>query len=208
MPAFAVPDNLAFDSYGDLVIAIEDWMNRSDLSGSVQAMIALAESRMRRKLDPVFTETTATLSTTGGVAALPTDCGTVNRVVYNYYNIPRWSGYDTAAIADDNYSTNPFAYTIEANALRVWPPINVALTVYYQPVLASLSESAPTNPILSKFPDLYFFGAMLFAEGYVANDERSAKFKALFDEAIDEVATYLTRQRYTGRLVPKIQREF
>lgn len=208
MPAFAVPDNLAFDSYGDLVTAIKDWMNRNDLSGSVQAMIALAESRMRRKLDPVFTETTTTLTTVDGVIALPTDCGSVNRVVYNYYNIPRWSGYDTAAIADENFSTDPFAYTVEANALRIWPPVSVALTVYYQPVLASLSESAPTNPILSKFPDLYFFGAMMFAEGYVANDERSASFKALFDEALMEVSEYLAKQRYTGRLVPKIQREF
>lgn len=208
MTAFPVPDNLAFDSYGDLVTAIEDWMNRSDLSGSVQSMIALAESRMKRKLEPVFLETITTLTTTDGVVALPSDCSTVNRVVYNYYNIPRWSGFDTASLATSDYSTDPFAYTIEGNALRVWPPIDVALTVYYQPTITSLSEANPTNTILSKFPDLYFYGAMLFAEGYVANDERAGMFKGLFEEALEDVSTYLTRQRYSGQLVPKIAREW
>ena len=208
MPAFDIPANLAFDNYTDLITAVEDWMNRGDLSGSVQAMIALAEARMRRKLESVFGEVTDSLTTTDGTAALPSDCRTLNRVVYNYYNVPRWSGFSTAALDSADYATSPFAYTVEAGQIRLWPPVDVTLTVFYQQTLTSLSEDSPTNEILSNHPDLYFFGAMMFAEGYVANDERAGLFKQLFDEGLDEVATFLRQQRYTGQLVPKIAREW
>lgn len=199
---------MAFDSYAALTTAISDWMDRSDLTGSAPSMIALAESRMRRKLDPLFDETIVTVNTTTGVGTLPADVGTINRVTYNYYDLPRWSGFSMAELNDANYSTDPFAYTVEANAIRVWPPVSVALTVYYQPTITALSDTNTTNTVLAKHPDVYFYGAMMFAEGYVANDDRAALFKQLYDEALEEAATYFSRQRYTGHLVPKIKREW
>jgi hypothetical protein len=45
---------------------------------------------------------------------------------------------------------------------------------------------------------------MLYAEGYVANDQRAVRFGQLFQGALDSVKQYLTRQRYGGPLVPRV----
>lgn len=206
MPAFSVPENLAFSDYNSLVSGIGDWLDRTDLTGAAPMMIALAESRMRRALDPLFTETVADLTTVDGIVDLPSDYGTFKRAEYNYYTMPRWSGFSSASLASTDYSTDPYSYSIEADKIRLWPPVSVTFKLWYQPTLPQLSVANPTNAVFTKFPDMYFFGAMMFAEGYVANDNRAALFKGLFDEALGEVSTYLERQRYSGPLAPRIAR--
>jgi hypothetical protein len=192
MPAFSVPVNLAFDSYTDLVTAVQDWLDRSDLSGSVQAMIALAEARMRRELNPLLMETSVTAVASNGVAALPSDCDVIRFISYNGGELRVVSPQHGRQMPEGE---EPRAATIEANGIYLWPANDVAVTVTYQPKLSSLSESNPTNWLLSEHPDLYFFGTMLFAEGYLANDERAGLFKGLWDEALAEVKAFLGRQR-------------
>ena len=201
MPAFSVPQNLAFDSYGDLVVAINDWMDRSDLTGSAQGMIALAESRMRRELAPHFSEVSASVTSVNGIASLPSDYGTLNRVMYNGQTVPQHSPAG-GTLVSTTYS-QPQGYTIEANTLRLWPAGNFTVTLLYQPTLPQLSEATPSNELLDKHPDLYFFGSLLFAHGYLANDERASIFKALWDEAIDSAKAYFLRQKFAGPLVPR-----
>ena len=201
MTAFSVPENLAFDNYSDLAAAIAEWMDRSDLTGSVQTMIALAESRMRRELAPLFAETSATVATVDGLAALPSDCGTLNRVIYGTRTLPNLSVTAATAVVT---GSEPWAYTVEANQVRVWPSGDFTLSLLYQPTLPQLSESSPTNTLLSKHPDAYFFGAMVFAEGYVSNDNRAANFKALWDECLAEMKRYMTRQHFGGMLTPRV----
>lgn len=201
MPAFSVPANLAFDNYTDLVAAIRDWMDRSDLSGSVQAMIALAESRMRRTLEPYFTETSTSIRFADGQGALPDDFSTLMVVRGGGYTLTQIGIADALDVPKGSL---PLRYTLEADRIRVWPAVDAKLTVIYRPTLLQLSEANPTNELLSMFPDTYFFGAMLFAEGYVANDSRAATFKALFDEAMEETRKFLVRQSFGGPLVPRV----
>lgn len=208
MTLFSVPANLAFDTYGELIDGLNDWLNRSDLTGAAPQMIALAEARMRRKLAPVFNETTAVLAVVDGVVALPSDCGEIFRVIYDHDTLPRYSGLNVSDLDYDTSATKPYCYTIEGTNLRVWPSCDVALTVVYQQTFPALSEENPTNLFLASHPDTYFFGAMMFAEGYLANDARAANFKALFDEALDETVEYMSRQRFTGPLAPRLRREF
>ena len=201
MPAFDVPANLAFENYTELVAAIESWMDRTDLSGSVQAMIALAEARMRRELTPLFMETSITIVTADGYGGLPTDFSTANRVEYDGDTLPAYSSVGGNTIPA---SSTPFGYSLEKNQLRVWPDGDWTVTLYYQPTIPYLSEGSPTNDLLSLHPDAYFYGAMLFAEGFVANDSRASVFKALWDECLAEMKVHLTRQRLGGPLVPRV----
>jgi hypothetical protein len=199
MPAFSVPENLAFDDYTALIDGISDWLNRSDLEGSAPMMIALCEARLRRELQPFFAETSATVSSVDGVAALPTGCDIVRIARYDGGELRQVSAQAGGQYEAD---TAPRAYTLEAGAIRLWPSCDVAVEIVYQPKLARLSEASPTNNLLSEHPDLYFFGAMLFAEGYVANDPRASVFKSLWDEAIYECKTFLGRQRRTSVRLP------
>ena len=195
MPAFDIPANLAFDNYTDLSTAIEDWMNRGDLSGSIPAMIALAESRIRRELQPFFSETSVTIEVDTGVGPLPTGFDMVRHVTYDGGDVQAVSPQHGRQFPDGDV---PRGYTLEANSLYLWPACTVNVTMTYQPRLTALSDSAPTNDLLSSHPDIYFFGAMVFAEGYVANDNRASLFKQLFDEALAETKRFFSRQRRTG----------
>ncbi len=202
MTAFAVPANLAFDNYTDLADAISDWMNRNDLTGSVPSMVALAEARMRRELVPHFSEVSTSVVTADGLGTLPSDYGTLNRVMYDNRHLPQLS--QVAASHVSTSATVPYAYTIEAGNIRTWPAGDFTLSVLYQPLLPQLSAANPSNTLIETHPDLYFYGAMMFAEGYVANDERAGLFKALWDEALDSARRYFVRQKLAMPLTPRV----
>lgn len=208
MTVFAVPANLAFDTYSALIDAISDWMNRSDLTGSAPQMIALAEARIKRKMKPFFNETTVQVATTEGLGSLPTDCGELLRVIYDHDTLPRRSILNVSDLDYDTSAVRPTSYTLEADGIRIWPACDVTLDILYRLTLPQLSEAEPSNAFLVDHPDMYFFGAMMFAEGYVANDARASLFKGLFDEALEEVATYMSAQKYAGALAPRLRREF
>lgn len=192
----------AFDNYNELVAVVQDWLDRSDLSGSAPSMIGLAEARMRRELMPHFGEVSTTIATSSGLGTLPGDFGTIARVMYDGRALPQHSAVGATDVPE--YSGRPYAYTIEQDKIRVWPAGNFTLQVLYQPVLSSISAANQTNDLLLSHPDLYFFGAMLFAEGYLANDARAANFKALFDEALQSAKDYFIRQRFAGPLTPRV----
>lgn len=203
MPVFDVPANYAFDTYDELVAAINDWLDRSDLTGTAQQMIALCEARLRRELVPYFSQASASVVTDIlGYGALPADYGTANRVIYGTATLPNISGAGGLTVSTSY--TQPYAYSIEAGSLKVWPGVAATVTLLYQPLLPQLSVGTPSNSLLSAHPDLYFFGALMFANGYVANDVRAGLFKQLWDEAISEAKVYLTRQQFSGEMTPRV----
>lgn len=202
MPAFDVPANLAFDTYSELVAAINDWLDRSDLDGVAGQMIALCEARLRRELVPYFSQISADVDAVDGLAAFPTDFGTLVRVVYDRRDLPQVSV--GAALDIPTSYAEPYAYTIEAAGLRLWPATDSTVTLLYQPTLPQLSEALPGTDLLSLHPDLYFYGALMFAQGYLANDNRAMLFKQLWDEALDSAKRYFLRQSFAGPLVPRL----
>lgn len=199
MTIFSVPANLAFGTYSELIAAINDWLDRSDLSGAAPQMIALCEARLRRELNPLFSETSVDVTVTQGVGSLPDDCDIIRLIEYNGGELEQVSAQHGRQFRD---SDAPRVWTLEANQIKTWPATDCTITVLYQPKLVALNESNPTNQLLAEHPDLYFFGALLFAHGYVSNDPRAATFKALWDECIAEVKRFLARQRKSTTRMP------
>lgn len=190
--AFSVPENLAFESYGELITVINDWMDRSDLTGSAPSMIALCEARLRRELSPLVFEESTSVTVTSGSGALPSDFDAMRAVFYDTTPLDEVAPEIGRQLPE---GSTPQAYSLEANALRIWPNWSGTVTLLYQAKLTSLSEGNPTNQVLLQHPDVYFFGAMMFAEGYLANDSRAALFKAMWDEAIESLKQFYSRQR-------------
>jgi len=195
MTAFLVPNNLAFEDYPSLTAFISDWMDRADLEGSVESMVALTEAMMRRELSPKFYETQASVSVTAGVGALPDDCDFIRSVLAE--GIPL---HEVSPDSGRDYLTGatPAAYSQENDAIYVWPANDASVDILYQREFPRLSEASPTSELLSQHPDLYFYGAMMFAEGYVANDTRAALFKSLWGEAMASANRFFLRQRRKG----------
>jgi hypothetical protein len=188
------------DSYDTLLLALSDWLDRNDLDGVAPQMVGLAEPRINRALNSVFIETSATVSVASGAGVLPSDVGRVVTVVYGTCKLPQCSPSEGV----DLTGSTPQKYSIEAGGIRLWPATTSDVTVLYQPILPALSLTNQTNVILDIHPDVYFYGAMMHAEGYLANDARAVRFEALFLETLEEARQWLVRQRFAGPLVPNI----
>ncbi len=133
------------------------------------------------------------------MGALPADCDNIRLVEYDGGGLDQVTPTHGRQFPASEYDeTSPRAYSLEANRINVWPQTDCTLTVIYKPKLAALSEANSSNAILAQHPDVYFFGALLFAEGFVANDSRAALFKGLWDEAIAECKRFLGRQRWVN----------
>ena len=203
MVAFALNANLAFENYSELISAINDWMDRNDLTGVAPQMIALAEDEIRIAIEPLFLEATTSLVTDStGIAALPSDLKQIKRVFYDNCSVPQRGINAVNRMTDD--TTQPWAYSIERGSIRVWPAAAHTIDVLYQPLLPRLTNANSTNNLLDLFPSLYFYGAMVFSHGYVVDDERAARFRQLFDMMLEKVADYYRKQRQGGPMVPRV----
>ena len=203
MTAFSITANLAFDSKQELIDAINDWMDREDLSGAAPQMIALCEDEIRIAIEELLLETSATLqSDNNGLASLPADAKTVKRVIHNGCTIPQRGINAIDRMPEDK--TQPLAYTLEQSSIRLWPLGEYTVDILYQPLLSRLTEANPSNSLLDLFPSLYFYGSLTFASGYVADDMRAAQFRSLFDLMLEKVRSYFINQRNAGQLAARV----
>jgi hypothetical protein len=203
MPAFYVPANYAFDTYSALSAGIADWMDRSDLTGAIPGMIALAEARIRRTVEPLLSEQAADITFAAGAGALPSDCSMP--VTLRYAGRRRLDQAPLSAALDYANNGEPEAFTLERGGIYVWPAVDCVATLIYRPLLTPLSEANPSNWLLQTAPDLYFTGSMLYAEGYTANDSRAVTFAGMFDSILSNVVEHLNRQATSGPLVPRLE---
>jgi hypothetical protein len=69
--------------------------------------------------------------------------------------------------------------------------------VYWQRFLP-LSDTQTTNEILTVYPELYLYGALIEAEPYLVNDERIGIWKGFWDEAVRDINKAGNEGRYAA----------
>jgi len=196
---------MAINTYSTLQTAVANWLDRDDLTDRIPDFIALAEARYNRELRIRAMETTVTDSTVAGTRsyALPTRYLQTRTIQLSTdpitpleYLTPEmmdrlWAGSQvgkpqTFTIIGDNYHLGPApdgVYTVEI--------------VYYQR-FAALSDSAPTNTMLTENPDVYLYATLLEAEPFLANDARIQLWMAAFKESITNIQNADAGDRHSG----------
>jgi len=180
---------MSITTYAELRTAISNWLGeRTDLEARIPEFINLFEAKLSRRLGIRETRSTTNITPSSGSATLPTDLLYIIRVTWTgstrvdlTYEHPSYLqlAYPTSA------SGTPTVYTVEGTTLKVRPVDDTALEVLYAARTAALSSAVGT--IFTKHPDLYLYGSLCEAEGFLVNDERMATWKALRDEAFDEI---------------------
>jgi hypothetical protein len=177
-------------TYSDLQAAVGSWIARSDLSSNIPDFIALFESVANRRLRLRRQESTATLAPSAGVAALPADYLAWRRLTWTG-QFPRELEYVHPSYLHALYPTRPAGaprlFTIEGGNLSVAPRADTALTFDYFQRIPALSGTTISNWLLATAPDLYLFGALAEAHGFVKDAESLALWKARRDELFDEI---------------------
>lgn len=176
-------------SYSDLQTAIASWLARSDLTANIPDFIMIFEAVANRRLRTRQQELTATLTPSAGVATLPSDYLAWRRVTWTG-SVPREMEYVHPSYLHALYPTLPAAtprlFTIEGSNLTVAPTDNTALTFDYFQKIAALSNSNTSNWLLAAYPDLYLFGSLAEAHGFVKDPDSlqlwAGRREAIFDE--------------------------
>lgn len=197
---------MALTTFSQLKTSIANYLNRSDLTGVIPDFITLAESKLNRNLRLRKMQTTTSLTTTSGTATLdlPTDFlevvqlfvdGNPN-VVLDYVNPTE---IELNNLNDS--SGNPQQYTIIGDTIKLNPIPDSDYTVkltYFQK-LPALSDSNTTNFLLTNYPQIYLYGALVEAQPYIMNDERLVTWLTLYNESVNVANQDDEKGRYAGR---------
>jgi hypothetical protein len=181
---------MTIQTYSDLQTAIATWIARADLAANIPDFIALFESVANRRLRLRQQEAAAALTPSSGVASLPADYLAWRRVTWTG-QFPRELEYVHPSYLHALYPTlpagTPRLFTIEGGTLTLAPSDNTALTFDYFQRIPALSNTNTSNWLLATAPDLYLFGALAEAHGFVKDTESLALWKSRRDELLDEL---------------------
>lgn len=182
-------------TYADLQAAVGNWLNRTDLTARVPEFIALAESRMNGHLRNRSMEVRTTLTCTPASAyvALPADMIEMRRlIVASTSTAPsRVLKYLTPDAITNDYPCDttgePRVFTVIAgNAqLAPIPDSAYALELTYMQAVPALSDSNPTNWLLTKYPDVYLYGSLMQAVTFLKSWGELAGLQQLYRDAVD-----------------------
>lgn len=202
----------AIDSYTTLASEIGEWLNRTDLNDRIAGFVRLCEARLNRLLRTPDMETTATFVASEEDTALPLDFlamrslyieGTPDRPLNEY-------SPNSIARAYNGSTGIPVGFTVFSGILRLVPPPagDTTLQMVYFARIDPLSDSSPSNWLLSAHPDIYLYGSLLCATAFIDDPARAGLWKAAYDEAVGELISSGAKARYgSGPLVPNTTRQ-
>lgn len=185
---------MALDNYSDLKSAVTDWMARADLSGNAADWIKLAEARLNRKLPVIEVDTTLTgvvnsrvldisaLSVVAPIALFLTTRGDERKLVMKA----------DGTIPYDDTSGDPDFWMLDGTNIDLDRPCDEAHTFRFRyRERIKLSDAAPTNWLLTNYPDIYLAAALVWGHGYQQEFDGASAWKMVLDEGIPEVRSIL-----------------
>lgn len=188
---------MALDTYANLQLAIADWLDRTDLTSQIPDFITLAEAKMTRLFALRTNEVEASLTTVQGsrYVSLPSDYDLPIGLWINVWNPRRELIYRPAEQLEYvSVSSYPIYWGIDntniafnCNCSGAYP-----LTFRYR-TQDTLSNSTPTNWVLTNNPDVYLYGALAQAALFLPGEDRLAPFSQLFEKAMQDVQTHDTQ---------------
>ena len=195
---------MAISNYSELKSAIADWLDRTDLTDSIPDFITLAEARHKRdfKLRRMETRVTANTIADTEYYTLPDQYVAIRNIQLN--TDPKTSlEYLTPEQMDRIYAGSmkgkPRAYSIIGNDIQLRPIPDSAyeIEILYFKHFTALSDSAPTNEMLTNHPDIYLYGSLVEAEPYLQNDKRIQTWASFYDRAKKDIIDSNERDRHS-----------
>lgn len=179
---------MALATYSDLKTAVASWLARSDLTLTIPDFITLAEARINRELRTreMVEQETAAVSTQA--LAIPDDFVEVLRFTLDTesdrpleYRPVEDSDLRVAGVT----SGQPRWFSVVGGEFRFYPAPDgeYTYTLDYYARVPALSDSATSNWLLTKAPDLYLYGALCESAPFLQEDARLGVWESRFQAA-------------------------
>lgn len=197
---------MSITDYASLQTAVMSWLARSDAvtTAQVPTFIALAESAIRRVLRDDTGRATITISAES--TPLPPYVTEIRslRVITGLPQLSVPIIVTTTEIMSDfraathNIAGTPRYAAVVGGNLLVVPQPDAAYDcdMTYFTSLPALSTTNTTNTVLTNNPDVYLYGTLAHAEGFLEHDERIPLWKSAFDSALKELDDARQRREY------------
>lgn len=195
---------MAISTYSELLTAGGAWITNTDAETYFPECIALAEGVLNRELNCRQMYARSTSFTVDSVTeSLPTRFGGV-RAFYLNTTPPspliyvKADDFGDPREAGAKVNGKPEYYTIIGDlfVFAPTPDATYSATLAYRQLITPLTVSAPTNWLLTAFPDVYLSGMLAFAYQYLEDDAMEAKFMGNFMGAIGQINADDNRQAY------------
>lgn len=179
---------MSISNYTDLQSAVTRWLKRADQSTNVPDFIRLAEVRMKSLMDVRDFEETVDLTTTPNDAYVPLPSDFKSPVALWLDDINPRERLDQVLPQNLPYTTTPgrpLYWAIDGENIRFQAPAYQAYPLKFRYCkLFELSSTNQTNYILTQYPDVYLFGALVEAADYLFDDANLPKWQAKFADAV------------------------
>ena len=191
--------------YGSLQSALTDYLHRTDLAVQIPTFIQLAEAKISNNIKSRLLEVSTNLYTVYGVnsVALPSDYGSLKniQIAGSLNTVLTLLPDDTFLEYSNNNATSlPRYYCIQGNNILLSPTPDLVYTlnvVYYQN-LTTLSGTNSTNWVLTRYPYIYLYGALIEASVFINDPEQVQFFQLKFDDAIKDMWQNFTYESFSG----------
>lgn len=185
---------MSIGTYTELVSALVRRLHRIDLTTDIPDFIMLAEKRIITMLRSRLMETASTIATVAGTqyVTLPTtligiDSLSIPGVSPNIdYVSPDKYKQD---YGDTGYTGAPHAYTTIGDKVYFGPTPDAIYTVsiIYRGSVTPLTDAASTNSILTKWPNVYLYAALVESVEVTKNTTDGERWETRFRDAIDGI---------------------
>jgi len=188
MVTFLFGVKMAITNYTELKTAVANWLHRSGMDSIIPDLITLGEATINRrlKLRQMENTSTTTTSTSNRFVALPDGFLELIDVAIYIDGVPQTlTQLPLSKINDSDLSTTgqPEFYAISSNLIfdKVSDQAYTVEIRYLKKLDIATDE---TNYVLTNYPDIYLYSALMASAPYVKNDERLGMWVSLLDDAV------------------------
>ena len=188
-------------NYDELQTVIADYLNRDDLAARIPTFIDLCESALNRDLRHWRNENRAIAPVNTRYSALPSDFVEPIRMELSDDKTPvqLMSHYEMQSEREktSDQAGKPRNYNITQGEIELYPTPDTTynLEMYYYGKIPSLTAAAPTNAVLTNFPDVYLYGSLINSAPFLGDDQRLVVWAGLYQSAVDAVNTQSERAK-------------
>jgi hypothetical protein len=207
-----------FDNYTDLIATIADTLNRQDLTAAIPAFIQLVEGEVnaddRFRIPPSMVRAIAPIGgsidpVTGNLspyAPLPADYLSMQNLRILELPPPGRIELMTTTQMDEQRSLlpdfdTPKFYSIIGEQMEFLPAPDTTYTMQmiYFAMVPPLSQSTTgSNWLLQRYPNIYYYGALLQAAPYLRDDPRIAVWQNMYDRIVANISISNDRAQFSG----------
>jgi hypothetical protein len=179
---------MATSTYAELRAEIAEWLQRSDLSARIPVFIEMATARFNDELRAPEMETLVTTHANTEYTGLPVDFLQIRSIETNGDRMEYLAPEEFQAYVAKTSTPAVPVYTIADMSLRIYPAPSASSTltlkVLYYARIPEMVSASDTNWLLDVHPNVYLFGSLVEAAGFLHDDERMARWDARLQQAL------------------------